>query len=83
MNTDPIPDSLGLDYPNFWSRYKFYSDYLEPKVGLKMSSIILPFLQYWRRHRDPNYDRPLWNSWKPYILDGKNQKQAIDMYRQG
>nr|CAD2164527.1 unnamed protein product [Meloidogyne enterolobii] len=69
MNTDPIPDSLGLDYPNFWSRYKFYSDYLEPK--------------YWRRHRDPNYDRPLWNSWKPYILDGKNQKQAIDMYRQG
>ncbi|KAL3097976.1 hypothetical protein niasHS_002261 [Heterodera schachtii] len=69
MNTDPIPDSLGLDYPNFWSRYKWYSDYLEPR--------------HWRRHRDPNYDRPLWNSWKPYILDGKNQKQAIDMYRQG
>jgi len=69
MHTDPIPDSLGLDYPNFWSRYKWYKDYLEP--------------QHWRRYRDPNYDRPLWNSWKPYILDGKNIKDSIDLYRHG
>jgi len=67
--TDPVPDSIGLDYPAFWYRYKWYSDWLNPT--------------YWRKHRDPHYDRPLWDSWKPYMLDRSNTKRAIDMYRKG
>jgi len=68
---DPVPDSLGFDhnYPNYTARYKWYSDFLNP--------------EYYRKHRDPHYDRPLWNSWKPYILDTSNVKRAIDLYRSG
>lgn len=68
-NTDPIPGSGEFVYPGFWSRYKFYTDYLNPS--------------YWRKYRDPYYDRPLWDSWKPYLLDQYNTKRAIGMYRQG
>ncbi|CAD5215572.1 unnamed protein product [Bursaphelenchus okinawaensis] len=68
-NTDPIPNSGEFGVPGFWSRYKFYTDYLNP--------------QYWRKYRDPYYDRPLWDSWKPYLMDRYNSKKAIDMYRQG
>ncbi|KAF8355104.1 tag-18 [Pristionchus pacificus] len=67
--TDPIPHSLGFETPSFWSRYKWYTDWLNPT--------------YWRRHRDPNYDRPLWNNWRPWQLDKVNVKRAIDMYRNG
>ena len=73
INTDPvttaIPHSLGLDYPSFWTRYKWYKDYLSP--------------QYWRKYRDPYYDRPLWDTWKPYFMDRMNTKRAVKMYRQG
>jgi len=69
--TDPIPHSLdfGTGYPSFWSRYKWYKDWLNPS--------------YWRKHRDPYYDRALWDSGRMYQLDTKNQKTAIRMYRQG
>uniref|UniRef100_A0A915BFT1 Uncharacterized protein n=1 Tax=Parascaris univalens TaxID=6257 RepID=A0A915BFT1_PARUN len=69
LNTDPIPRSLGFRYPAFWSRYKWYTDWLNPV--------------YWRRYRDPNYDRPLWNNWQPWHLDRINVKRAIQMYREG
>lgn len=39
--------------------------------------------QYWRKYRDPYYDRPLWDSWRPYFMDRMNTKRAIKMYRQG
>ena len=67
--TDPVPNSLGFEGPAFWSRYKWYTDWLNPT--------------YWRRYRDPNYDRPLWNSWKPWQLDRSNVKRAVKMYRNG
>ena len=68
--TDPIPGSLGFEYPNFWSKYKWYSDWLNPT--------------YWRRYRDPNYDRPLWNNSRvPWQMDRYNVKRAIDLYRNG
>ncbi|VDK52540.1 unnamed protein product [Cylicostephanus goldi] len=51
------------------TRYKWYTDWLNPT--------------YWRRHRDPNYDSPLWNNWRPWQLDRSNIKRAIDMYRNG
>ncbi|VDN55812.1 unnamed protein product [Dracunculus medinensis] len=69
INTDPIPQSLGFEYPAFWSRYKWYTDWLNPT--------------YWRRYRDPNYDRPLWNNWQPWHLDRINVKRAIRMFREG
>ncbi|KAI1713480.1 TAG-18 protein [Ditylenchus destructor] len=68
-HTDPIPNSLGLDYPSFWTRYKFYGDYLEPS--------------YYRKHRDAYYDRPLWDSWKPYQYDRYNVSRGIKMYKEG
>uniref|UniRef100_A0A8R1TUF1 Uncharacterized protein n=1 Tax=Onchocerca volvulus TaxID=6282 RepID=A0A8R1TUF1_ONCVO len=68
INTDPIPKSLGFEYPAFWSRYKWYTDWLNPT--------------YWRRYRDPNYDRPLWNNWQPWHLDRNNVKRAIRMYKE-
>lgn len=55
LYVDPIPHSLGHEYAPFWSRYKWYTDWLNPT--------------YWRRYRDPNYDRPLWNSWRPWQYD--------------
>ena len=67
-NTDPGTDN-GMDYPAFWSRYKWQSDFVNPL--------------FWRRHKDPNYDRPLWDSWRPYSMDRSSQKQAIKMFRQG
>jgi hypothetical protein len=69
--TDPIPNSLafGVGYPSFWERYKWYKDWLNPS--------------YWRKHRDPHYDRPLWDTGRMHQLDTCNQKRAIDMYRQG
>ncbi|VDO22678.1 unnamed protein product [Haemonchus placei] len=69
LYVDPIPNSLGFEYPDYWTRYKWYTDWLNPT--------------YWRRHRDPNYDRPLWNSWRPWQMDRSNIKRAIDMYRNG
>ncbi|EYB96666.1 hypothetical protein Y032_0148g2659 [Ancylostoma ceylanicum] len=69
LYVDPIPHSLGFTYPDYWTRYKWYTDWLNPT--------------YWRRHRDPNYDRPLWNSWRPWQMDRSNIKRAIDMYRNG
>ncbi|VDM55672.1 unnamed protein product [Angiostrongylus costaricensis] len=78
LYVDPIPHSLGFEYPDYWlvfflstraSRYKWYTDWLNPT--------------YWRRYRDPNYDRPLWNSWRPWQMDRSNIKRAIDMYRNG
>ncbi|EFO20895.1 TAG-18 protein [Loa loa] len=69
LNTDPIPRSLGFEYPAFWSRYKWYTDWLNPT--------------YWRRYRDPNYDRPLWNNWQPWYLDRNNVERAIRMYKEG
>lgn len=67
--TDPIPGTLGFQYPAFWSQYKWYVDWLNPT--------------YWRRYRDPNYDRPLWNKWRPWEFDRNNVKRAINMYRNG
>ncbi|KAE9549191.1 hypothetical protein FO519_007603 [Halicephalobus sp. NKZ332] len=67
--TDPLPNSICDSYPTFWSRYKFYSDYLNPT--------------FYRRYRDPYYDRPLWDSWRPYMYDRYNTKRAIKMFRQG
>ncbi|VDD89995.1 unnamed protein product [Enterobius vermicularis] len=67
--TDPIPDPLSLGYPSFWYRYKWYIDWLNP--------------DYWRKYRDPNYDRPLWNYWKPWRYDRINTKRAIRMFREG
>ncbi|CAD6199411.1 unnamed protein product [Caenorhabditis auriculariae] len=69
LQTDPIPNSLGHEYAPFWSRYKWYTDWLNPT--------------YWRRYRDPNYDRPLWNNARPWQLDNVNVKGAIDLYRNG
>ncbi|CAP32862.1 Protein CBR-TAG-18 [Caenorhabditis briggsae] len=69
LYVDPIPNSLGHEYAPFWSRYKWYTDWLNPT--------------YWRRYRDPNYDRPLWNNWRPWQYDTKNVKTAIDLYRNG
>ncbi|KAI6241035.1 hypothetical protein M3Y99_00414800 [Aphelenchoides fujianensis] len=71
-HTDPIPNSGEFGYPAFWQRYKWYSDFLDP--------------QYWRKYRDPYYDRPvppLWDQWRPHLLDRYNTKRAITMYRQG
>uniref|UniRef100_A0A7E4W6W3 Uncharacterized protein n=1 Tax=Panagrellus redivivus TaxID=6233 RepID=A0A7E4W6W3_PANRE len=67
--TDPIPDSLGYGYPAFWQRYKWASDYLNPS--------------YYRKYRDPYYDRPLYDSWRPYQYDRYSTARAIKMYRQG
>ncbi|KHJ97156.1 hypothetical protein OESDEN_02870 [Oesophagostomum dentatum] len=73
LYVDPIPHSLGFTYPDYCicyrTRYKWYTDWLNPT--------------YWRRHRDPNYDRPLWNPWRPWQMDRSNIKRAIDMYRNG
>ncbi|TMS36343.1 hypothetical protein L596_003532 [Steinernema carpocapsae] len=69
VNTDPIPGSIGAQNPSFYTRYKWYSDWLNPV--------------YWRRYRDPNYDRPLWNSWKPWEYDRLNVKRAVKMYKDG
>uniref|UniRef100_A0A914Y255 Uncharacterized protein n=1 Tax=Panagrolaimus superbus TaxID=310955 RepID=A0A914Y255_9BILA len=68
-STDPIPNSLGFGYPAFWSRYKWYSDYLNPL--------------FYRRYRDPYYDRPLYDSWRPYQFDRYSTKRAVKMFRQG
>ncbi|CAJ0933838.1 unnamed protein product, partial [Mesorhabditis belari] len=67
--TDPIPNSLGFQYPGFFGRYKFYYDWLNPTM--------------WRKHRDPNYDRPLWNHWRPWQYNSKSIKDGIDLYRKG
>ncbi|MFH4980357.1 hypothetical protein AB6A40_007066 [Gnathostoma spinigerum] len=69
LYTDPYPGNLGNLYPLFWSRYKWYTDWLNPV--------------YYRKYRDPNYDRPLWNNWHPWEFDRKNVKQAIQMYKNG
>ncbi|CAJ0583382.1 unnamed protein product, partial [Mesorhabditis spiculigera] len=69
LYVDPIPNSLGFEYPGFFGRSKFYHDWLNPTM--------------WRKHRDPNYDRPLWNSWRPWQMDNVNVKGAIDLYRKG
>ncbi|CAI5455368.1 unnamed protein product [Caenorhabditis angaria] len=66
---DPIPQTLGHEYSTFWSKYKWYTDWLNPT--------------YWRRYRDANYDRPLWNNWRPWQYDSRNAKRAIDLYRNG
>lgn len=60
---------LTLNILTFRSRYKWYTDWLNPT--------------YWRRYRDPNYDRPLWNNWQPWHLDRINVKRAIRMFREG
>jgi len=67
--TDSIPNSGEFGYPGYHQRYKWYSDYLNPL--------------YWRKYRDPYYDRPLWDSWKPYQMDNYSTTRAIKMYRQG
>lgn len=67
--TDPIPNSMFDTYPAFWSRYKWYTDFLDPT--------------FYRKYRDPNYDRPLWDSWRPYMYDRNNTKRAVKMFRQG
>ncbi|KAH7731150.1 TAG-18 protein [Aphelenchoides avenae] len=63
------PTRTGWYYPSFWNRYGWTPDFLKP--------------QYWRNHRDGNYDRPLWDTWRPYMMDRHTQKRAINMYRQG
>uniref|UniRef100_A0A914VXG9 Uncharacterized protein n=1 Tax=Plectus sambesii TaxID=2011161 RepID=A0A914VXG9_9BILA len=68
-NTDPIPNPWPWEYGQFESRYKWYSDWLNPT--------------YWRRHRDPNYDRPLWNPVRPWKYDAQNVARAVRMYREG
>jgi hypothetical protein len=67
--TDAIPNSGEFGYPAFWQRYKWTMDYLDPL--------------YWRKYRDPYYDRPLWDAWQPHLLDNYNTARAIKMYRQG
>ncbi|VDM10405.1 unnamed protein product [Wuchereria bancrofti] len=62
-------DLLDDYYQDRMSRYKWYTDWLNPT--------------YWRRYRDPNYDRPLWNNWQPWHLDRYNVKRAIRMYKEG
>ncbi|KJH42348.1 hypothetical protein DICVIV_11659 [Dictyocaulus viviparus] len=64
LYVDPIPNSLGFEYPDYWSRYKWYTDWLNPT--------------YWRRYRDPNYDRPLWNNWRPWQMDRSRYKWYTD-----
>jgi hypothetical protein len=43
--------------------FQWYTDWLNPT--------------YWRRYRDPNYDRPLWNAWKPWQYDSTNRKRYV------
>jgi hypothetical protein len=69
MNTDPIPNPWTWESGQFGSRYKWYTDWLNPT--------------YWRRHRDPNYDRALWNPVRPWMYDRQNVDRAVRMYREG
>lgn len=67
---DP-PYSLWWYYPGltYYPRYRYYYDAYDS--------------MYWRRYRDPYYERPLWYPYRPWAWESMDVSRSIDMYKKG
>jgi hypothetical protein len=69
---DP-PYSIRWWYPGLWgygTRYRWQTGNMWDPL-------------YWRRYRDPTYDRPLWFGYRPWAWESMDTDRALRMYKSG